>query len=222
MSNVPNDSGISCLFTVISPIGPPTPTTPDQHAIADSGCTAHFCTITAHVVNKRPTKNPISIRNPNGTIMYSTHEADLDLLDLPLAARHVHIVRALSHFSLLSMGQLCDAGCRVTFDTCAVTVHHHERVILTGARDTATGLWHLSLLPSTVGDAAHSALHINAPTPATPSRTSVAPPPPFLPPPQVNSSRSPMQRSFRRRSPRYTAPSNVGSYPIFSPSHRVR
>ncbi|KAI2506705.1 Reverse transcriptase (RNA-dependent DNA polymerase) [Fragilaria crotonensis] len=82
--------------------------------------------------------------------MYSTHEAELDLPALPLAARHVHIVPALSHVSLLSMGQLCDSGCRVTFDAVSVTVHHHERLLLTGERTPATGLWHLSLVPPDV------------------------------------------------------------------------
>jgi hypothetical protein len=79
-------------------------------AIANSGSTAYFCTISAHVLNKRVTTNPIGITNPNGTVMYLTHEAKLDLPDMPLAARNVHIVPSLSNHSLLFMGQFCDAG----------------------------------------------------------------------------------------------------------------
>jgi hypothetical protein len=52
--------------------------------------------------------------------MYSTHEAELDLPSLPLAARHVHIVPTLSTHSLLLIGQLCDAGCEVTFDATTI------------------------------------------------------------------------------------------------------
>jgi hypothetical protein len=83
---------------------------PDSVAIANSGSTAHSCTVTAHVVNKRVTTQPIGIANPSGTIMYSTHEADLYQASLLLAAMRVHIVPALQSSLLLSMGQLCDAG----------------------------------------------------------------------------------------------------------------
>ena len=83
--------------------------------------------------------------------MYSTHEAELDLPTLPLAARRVHIVPALHTASLLSMGQLCDAGCTVTFDATTVQVHRNTALLLAGVRTPATGLWHLSLVapPST-------------------------------------------------------------------------
>ena len=79
--------------------------------------------------------------------MYSTHEAELDLPHLPLAARHVHIVPALTTSSLLSMSQLCDAGCRVSFDATSVHVHHNDTLVLHGARTPTTGLWHLQLAP---------------------------------------------------------------------------
>ncbi|KAI2490112.1 Reverse transcriptase (RNA-dependent DNA polymerase) [Fragilaria crotonensis] len=78
--------------------------------------------------------------------MYSTHEAELDLPSLPLAARRVHIVPALRTASLLSMAQLCDAGCTVTFDAVSVIVRLHDRSILHGVRTLDTGLWHLSLV----------------------------------------------------------------------------
>jgi len=79
--------------------------------------------------------------------MYSTHEAELNLPTLPLSARRVHIVPALTTASLLSMGQLCDAGCRVTFDAKSVNVHLDDNLLLSGVRTPTTGLWHLSLLP---------------------------------------------------------------------------
>ena len=78
--------------------------------------------------------------------MYSTHEADLDLPCLPLAARRVHIVPALRTHSLLSMGQLCDAGCEILFTATCVQVRHNNACILTGPRDATTGLWHLGLV----------------------------------------------------------------------------
>jgi hypothetical protein len=73
---------------------------------------------------------PIAIRNPNDEVMCSTHTAELHLLGLPLAARQVHIVPSLASQSLLSIGQVCDAGCKVAFDAETVTVSHDE-VLLT-------------------------------------------------------------------------------------------
>jgi hypothetical protein len=84
--------------------------------------------------------------------MYSTHEAKLDLPTLPLAARHVHIVLSLSTHSLLSMGQLCNAGCQITFDAASVHVRLHHEVITTGARAPNTGLWHPSLVNLVTAD----------------------------------------------------------------------
>ena len=64
--------------------------------------------------------------------MQSTHEADLDIPHLPLAARHIHLCPDLKSLSLISMGQLCDAGCIVTFDAENVTVKYNNLVVLDG------------------------------------------------------------------------------------------
>ena len=129
-----------------STLGPPAHTNTNNHlAIADTGSTANFGTIDAPVLNKRPTLNPITIHNPNGSVMMSTHEAELDLPMLPPAARHIHIVPDLASSSLLSIGQLCDAGCYVAFNATTVTVSHNDTIVLTGHRTPATRLWHLTL-----------------------------------------------------------------------------
>ncbi|KAI2494253.1 hypothetical protein MHU86_20271 [Fragilaria crotonensis] len=93
--------------------------------------------------------------------MYSTHEAELDLPSLPIAARRVHIVPALRTTSLLSMAQLCDAGCTVTFDATSVSVRRNNQTILTGVRTPDTGLWHMSLLQSPLSP------HVDTESPAT-------------------------------------------------------
>jgi len=77
--------------------------------------------------------------------MTSTHEAELDLPMLPPDARHVHIVPELTSLSLISIGQLCDAGCIVTFTATAVTCEWNEQIILVGHRAPKTRLWHLEL-----------------------------------------------------------------------------
>jgi Reverse transcriptase (RNA-dependent DNA polymerase) len=79
--------------------------------------------------------------------MRSTHTALLDIPALPLAARTVHIVPDLHENSLLSIGQLCDAGCTVEFTQHNVTIAYHNETILTGSRTPPLGLWHLQLPP---------------------------------------------------------------------------
>ena len=75
--------------------------------------------------------------------MYSTHEAELDFPALPPAARHVHIVPDLKNHTLISIGQLCDAGCDVIFDATTVTVRYQNHIALTGTRNQDTRLWQL-------------------------------------------------------------------------------
>jgi hypothetical protein len=77
--------------------------------------------------------------------MYSTHEGNLNLPHLPDDAKHVHVVPALQDFSLVSLGQLCDAGCSTQLDKSKITVMHNNRPALTGTRTPATRLWHLNL-----------------------------------------------------------------------------
>jgi hypothetical protein len=128
-------------------VGPPATTT----AIADTGSTAHFFTIDSkHLINQKPALTPIAIRNPNGSIMYSTHIADLNIPSIPSGARHVHLVPELSSHSLLSMGQLCDAGCHVAFDATTVTISYNDNVVLSGYRTPDTKLWHIDLPPTTL------------------------------------------------------------------------
>jgi hypothetical protein len=129
----------------IPALDPPTTDSIHHLAIADTGCTSNFGTIDAPVLNKRPTTNPITIRNPNGSTMTSTHEADLDLPMLPPAARHIHIVPDLACTSLISMGQLCDAGCTIAFTATTITVSNNGTIVLTGHRTPLTRLWHFTL-----------------------------------------------------------------------------
>jgi hypothetical protein len=77
--------------------------------------------------------------------MVSTHIAELDLPALPPSACIAHLFPALTDTSLLSIGQLCDAGCTATFDADSVTIQHQSATILTGHRDPITRLWNVPL-----------------------------------------------------------------------------
>jgi hypothetical protein len=74
----------------------------------DSGCTFHFLLVTAPCLNKVVSRNPLTVRIPNGATMESSHTADLDIPELNDAASKAHVFPGMAHHSLLSVGQLCD------------------------------------------------------------------------------------------------------------------
>jgi hypothetical protein len=93
--------------------------------------------------------------------MVSTHDGELDIPSLPLAARRAHIVPALNGQSLISLGQLCDSGCEVSLNASSITVTHDTNIIFTGTRDAATKLWVLTAPTIEISNAA-----VGAPSPA--------------------------------------------------------
>ena len=139
-------------FPVLTP-GPPIPIPipiPNGHlAIADTGCTAHFFTIDAPYHNARPALKPISIQNPNGSTMHSDTIADIHLPNLPATfptnALQVYVVPALRTKSLMSLGQLCDAGCTVHLTSTTLDVIYNGASILQGTRSSLSRLWHVEL-----------------------------------------------------------------------------
>jgi hypothetical protein len=124
----------------IPSLGPPTTTS----VVADAGSTAHFFQ-DLPVQNRRISSSPIAIRNPNGSTVHSTHEGEIHIPGLPTSARTVHLVPDLKSHSLLSVGQLCDAGCVVSFTSETVIVRHEDTIILQGERTPATNLWHVPI-----------------------------------------------------------------------------
>ena len=132
--------------------GPPThhsthllsPTT-GSTMIADTGCTAHFVSPSTPVWHAKPADPPVHVRNPNGSVMTSTHQAELAIPGLPPRARTAHVLPDLKSGPLLSIGQLCDAGCDVHFDRGTVTVSHGHTTVLTGSRTADTKLWQIPL-----------------------------------------------------------------------------
>jgi hypothetical protein len=64
---------------------------------------------------------------------------------LPHTAKQAHITPGLATSSLISVGQLVDANCSVTFDKTKVEVLHNREKILEGQRNTRNGLWTVDL-----------------------------------------------------------------------------
>jgi hypothetical protein len=125
-----------------------TPPLLKQHetAIVDSGCTGHFILVNAPCLNKVKSRNPLTVRLPNGATMESSHTAELDIPELNAAASKAHVFPGMTNHSLLSVGQLFDEGYIVTFKQAEVTIcDSGNSQILSGPRDLNTGLWRINL-----------------------------------------------------------------------------
>jgi hypothetical protein len=119
--------------------------TTNDTVILDSGCTSNFLSATAPCSNKQEAHVPLSGSMPNGTTIQSSHTCDLLLADLPPQARKAHILPGLVLNSLISVGQLCDNGCNVTFTQAQVTVSKNGECVMYGYRDPKSRLWRVDL-----------------------------------------------------------------------------
>ena len=117
-----------------------------EWAILDSGASSHFLCLDAPVTNKQIANDPITVIQPDGYTMTSTHDSDLDLPQLPRAARRCHILPAIKQ-SLISVVKLCEAGCEVKFIKWGVgiEIRYRGRIVLEGALNKRTGLWMVPL-----------------------------------------------------------------------------
>jgi hypothetical protein len=119
-----------------------------QHetSIVDSGCTIHFLLVTVPCLNKVKSRNPLTVRLPNGATMESSHTADLDIPEVDTAAYKAHVFPGTTHNSLLSVGQLCDEGYIFSFKRDTVTIcNSTNSKLLSGPQDVTTGLCPINL-----------------------------------------------------------------------------
>ena len=117
---------------------PPQPHINDP--IADSGCTGHYLDDLIIIVQTRePLENLINAKLPNSSTMTSTHQAQIPLTHLSSQAKYAEIFPNL-HSSLISIGQLCDDECIVTFEKHKVIVSKNKDIIIEGYRDPINGL----------------------------------------------------------------------------------
>jgi hypothetical protein len=112
----------------------------------DSGCTGHFLLVIAPCLNKVKSRNPLTVRLPNGASMESFHTTDLDISRLTTAASKAHVFPGMAHHSLLSVGKLCDEGYIVTFQQDTVTICNSDNSkLLSGPRDVTIDIWRINL-----------------------------------------------------------------------------
>ena len=110
--------------------------------IIDFSATGNYISFATPHKNRHPTLTPISVKMPDGRMATSTHTCKLLLpADIPPLARKAHIFPDFPGASLVSVGTLCDEGCTAHFDATSIIVLLRGRVVLSGTRTAATGLW---------------------------------------------------------------------------------
>jgi hypothetical protein len=120
---------------------------PSPPIIIDSGATGHFFKISSNLLGLKPTTNGIAVSLPDGALIRISHTGTLPVPGLPISACRAHVFPYLQYHSLLSVGQLCDHGCKAVFTHSKVTIIRDDLVMLTGTRFIATnGLWTLDSL----------------------------------------------------------------------------
>jgi hypothetical protein len=79
--------------------------------------------------------------------MESSHTSALDIPELKKAASIAHVFPGMANHYILSVGQMCNEGCTVTFRNDSVTIcDSQELQISNGARDLDTGFWRINLI----------------------------------------------------------------------------
>ena len=120
--------------------------------ILDSGATNHFFTVPTSpaphpvLVDVHPNPNGVQVLLPNHSTIKSTHKAKLNLPQLSDQATSTHLFPSLASGNLLSVGQLCDAGCTATFTKSSAVISHRGQPIIQGSRHPTTKLWHMDPL----------------------------------------------------------------------------
>ena len=116
----------------------------ENSAVADSGCTGNFMAVSAHLNNLQPTTKIINRTFPKVQIIRSTVEIELYLPIQRSKSRQAHIFPNIKH-SLVSIGELCDAVCIVTFRIKYITLMYKNNIILRGWRNHQNKLWYFQL-----------------------------------------------------------------------------
>ena len=113
----------------------------------DSGASQHFIKSTQKdlLANIKKLNNGPTIKLPNDDFLQVSHEGNIKLQNLPLAATKAYILPNLTNESLLSVGQLCDHNCTVEFNNFFCDIKHKNKLILQGLRNFKDGLYDIDM-----------------------------------------------------------------------------
>ena len=119
------------------------------YAKGDSGATNHYFTQkdAKYLSNLQSTTMGPTVQLPNADCISTTAKGTLPLkAKLPASATTTYVLPQLQT-SLISLGQLADAGCHICLDKNTLKVFRNFKRILTGHRNKSDGLWDIPLLP---------------------------------------------------------------------------
>ena len=106
----------------------------------------------------------LSVRLPNGDCIHSHSVGSLHLPNLNQAIiAHIFEDSELS-LSLLSISDLCDAGCTATFSAEHIIIKHNECIIIQDSKQKQDSLWHVTLPNTQVHATAANVAYSPAPT----------------------------------------------------------
>ena len=98
------------------------------------------------ITNIRLNKLPIFVTLPNDATIQSSHTCNINIPALPSEATAAHLFPTLGNTSLLSIGQLVDAGCEALFRADECLIQFMGDTILKGHRNIGTNLlWQINL-----------------------------------------------------------------------------
>ena len=119
----------------------------------DSGASRHYLRSEDRrvLVNIRPLLNGPHVILPDQSTIQAKESGQLPLPHVSTHAKEAKVFQDLKSSSLLSLGQLCDDGCKAILDKEKVTVTKGKNIVLKGVRNPRDGLWDVSLpVPDTM------------------------------------------------------------------------
>jgi hypothetical protein len=123
------------------------------NTIADTGSTCDFLRSDTFASDPSISDTPnITISLPNGTQIQSVSRTQLQIPIIPQSARTAYLFPQIRTNSLLSVGQLCDAGCTTTFDNNTVKIWFGTELLLEDTRNHDTKLWTVPIQVTTASD----------------------------------------------------------------------
>ena len=119
---------------------------PIQLACCDTGSTNLLIRQSdAYGVIPAPHLKPISVILPNGTSIYASSCGHVHFPNLTVPILAYIFPDIILHTSLLSVSELCNAGCLATFTATVFQVTYNELLVLRGSKLPTDKLWSVQL-----------------------------------------------------------------------------
>ena len=117
----------------------------DDTALIDTAASLSLLGIGATATESAKQLPGKCIIQPNGARMTTTKNLELLLTKLPKSARQAHRLPGIVN-NLLSVAELCDAGCEVEFHRTGCHVYYNGEIVMRGWRDPTNKLWRVPLV----------------------------------------------------------------------------